>query len=195
MIIEARVLFKIVFMIILALTVYTGATSSDMFDSQVIEGNRFSTTTLDFSQQDTANNQPVSVLFNVTAIIPDGFRVEGVRVKNDGKMGFKYKVKTLQTSGDESLCSALQLTVLQEWQIKYQGNLLDFSYDSDLSSQKIDDFIYYLKLTSSSDSLKNKSCDFNFVFRSWKVYPDETGGFFDQEILTNHISSGTWVVN
>jgi len=193
--IDAKGLFKGIFMIILVLTVYTGATSSDLFDTQIIGGNRFSTTTLDFSHRDTANNQPVATLFNITGMIPSGFRVEGVRVKKDGKMGFRYKVSTVKTNGVDNFCRALELTVLQDWQIKYQGNLLDFSYDSDMRDKKIDDFIYYIKLTSNDVNLVNNSCDFNFVFKTWRVSPDEQGGFSDQEILNNHITSGFWAVN
>ena len=192
---NSKVLFKGIFLIILGLTIFTGATSSDMYDTQIIEGNRFSTTTLDFSQRDTSNNQPVSTLFNLTGIIPGGFKVEGVRVKKDGKMGFRYKISTVKTAGNDNFCEALELTILQDWQIKYQGSLLDFSYNSDMRDKKTDDFIYYVKLTDNNVSLVNTSCDFNFVFKTWKVDPDEQGGFFDQEILNNHITSGFWAIN
>lgn len=182
-------------MIFLVLTITTGTTSADLYDTQIISGNKFSATTLAFSHRDTANNSATSSLFNITGLIPGGFKVEGVRIHKDGKMSFKYRIKNVKTTGDDNFCGSLNLTVLKNWQTKYNGRLSDFILDADIGGNDIDDWIFYINLPNNDTVLINKTCDFNFVFRTWKNNPDETKGFFDQEILTNHITSGVWSQN
>jgi len=191
--INVRVIFKGTFILLLILTIFTGATSADLYDTEVVQGNKFSATTLAFSHRDTANNSPTSSLFNITGIIPGGFKVEGTRIQKDGKMSFKYRVKTVKTAGDDNFCGSLKLTVLKNWEIKYNDWLPNFVMDSNMGENKIDDWIFYITLPDNSAGLINKTCDFNFVFRTWRNEPEETKGFFDQEILTNHLTSGSWL--
>lgn len=193
MTIEAKTVFKGVFLTILALVVFTGATSADLFDTEIVSDNRFSATTLDFSHRDTANGNSNSQLFNITGLITGGFQVEGVRVKKDGLLDFNYKVIAVKTAGDELFCQALELTVLQNWQIKYQGKLIDLQLNSTIKPNGLDDWIFYLNLTHNEVSLTNKMCDFNVIFRSLKESQGGIGVFTDEEILLNHVSSGTWI--
>lgn len=179
---------------ILVMVVITGATSADLFVTQIIGKNKFSATTLDFSQRDTANNGSVSVLFNISGFVANGFKIEGVRVKKDGRENFKYRMNFVKTLGDDLLCRSLQLTVLQNWQIKYQGNLADFFLDSNIKENGLDDWIFYINLARNEIELMNKICDFNFVFKTYRLDPQKTEGFWDEEILTNHITSGVWTL-
>lgn len=189
---EAKSFFKGVFLLILALVLFTGVTSADLFDTEMVTGNRLTATTLDFSQRDSANGNYSSQLFNITGLIANGFQVEGVRVKKDGKLDFNYKIRVEKTAGDDLFCSALDLTVLQNWQIKYQGRLIDFQANSTIQPNGLDDWIFYLKLNYNENSLTNKICDFNLVFHSLKINEGGTSVFSDEEILANHVSSGMW---
>lgn len=193
--INVKPAFKGIFMLLLVLTISTGATSADLYDTEIVQGNKFSATTLAFSQRDTANNSPTSALFNITGILPGGFRVEGVRIQKDGKITFKYRTKTVKTAGADDFCQSLELTVLKNWQVRYSGRLTDFVMDSDIQDGKTDDWIFYITLSRNDAGLANETCDFNFVFRTWRDQPEETKGFFDQEIMTNHITSGSWLPN
>ena len=193
MTIEAKSLFKGIFLIILALVVFTGATSADLFDTEIVTDNKLTATTLDFSQRDTANENFNSQLFNITGLVSGGFQVEGVRVKKDGLLDFNYKITTVKTAGDDLFCSALELTVVQNWQIKYQGRAMDFQINSTIQPNGLDDWLFYLNLVHNEVSLTNKVCDFNFIFRSLKINEGGTSMFFDEEILLNHVSSGLWV--
>ena len=188
---NVRPAFKGIFILLLVLTICTGTTSADLYDTEIIQGNKFSATTLAFSHRDTANNSPTSSLFNITGILPGGFKVEGVRIQKDGNMTFKYQAKTVKTAGEDNFCGSLELTVLKDWKIKYNGKLTDFVMDSNMEEGKIDDWIFYIMLPNNDSGLINKTCDFNFVFRTYRNIPEETKGFFDQEIMTNHITSGS----
>jgi len=191
--IEIKTLFKWLFLIILVLVFSTGATSADLFVTKIASGNQLKTTTLDISQRDTATNVPSSVLFNISGLIPSGFKVETVRFKKDGKMGSKYHLSTIQTSGDNQLCNALQLMALQNWQaVRYQGKLLDFVQDSVIGESGFDDWIFSLSLSNNEVSITNKVCDFNLIFSTYRNDPSDHSGFYDEEVLTNHITSGTW---
>lgn len=192
--IESKTLLKVIFFIILVLTVITGATSADLFVTQIIGNNKFSATTLDFSNRDTATNDSASVLFNVSGFVTSGFKVQGVRVKKDGKENFRYRMQFAKTLGSDLLCQSLQLTVLKSWQIRYQGNLSDFFLDSEIRENGFDDWIFSINLVRNEIELTNKTCDFNFVFKTYRLDPQETPGFWDEEILTNHISSGVWAM-
>lgn len=192
--IEPKTLFKSLFFMILVLTVITGATSADLFVTKIIGNNKFSATTLDFSNRDTATNGFTSVLFNISGFVTSGFEVKGVRMKKDGKEDFEYKINFVKSLGDDSLCQALQLTVLQNWQIKYQGNLSDFTLNSNIKENGFDDWVFYINLARNEIELTNKICDFNFVFKTFRADPQKTVGFWDEEILTNHIASGTWTM-
>lgn len=193
--ISAKVTFKGIFLLLLVLTITTGTTSADLYDTQIVQGNKFSATTLAFSNRDTANNSPTSTLFNITGIIPGGFKIDGVRIYKDGKMSFKYRIKTVKTAGDDIFCQSLNITVLKNWQTKYTGKLGDFVLDSDMAENDIDDWIFYINLPHNGTDVVNKTCDFNFVFRTWKNEPEESKGFFDQEFLTNHVTSSSWSSN
>jgi len=192
--IEVKTLFKGIFLINLVLIILTGATSADLFVTQTISRNKFTATTIDFSERDTANNNPNSVLFDVSGLVAEGFKVEGVRIKKDGRENFKYRIIVTKTIGNDLFCQSLQLSVLQNWQIKYQGSLLDFSLDSVIKENGLDDWIFYINLANNDINLTHKVCDFDFIFRTYRNDPDKLSGFWDEEILTNHISSGVWTL-
>ncbi len=191
--VEIKTLFKAIFLIILVLTIVTQTTSADLFVTQIASGNKLTTTTLDFSNRDSATNNLNSILFNVSGFVAGGFEVKGVRLKKDGQMIFKYQATAIKTAGDDLLCNALVLTVLKNWQIKYQGSLLGLALESEISNGNFDDWVFHLGLENNDSSLTNKTCDFNFVFKTYRDSAgEEPSGFWDEEILGNHILSGIW---
>jgi hypothetical protein len=90
------------------------------------------------------------------------------------------------------LCGALELTVMQEWQKKYEGPLLNFSQDSIIDSEVPEDWVFFLSLNEKSLDLKNKSCQFELVFKTYRTDPESRAGFFAERKLTNSITSGSW---
>lgn len=195
MIVNLRTFFKAIFFLLLIVIIFSGVTSADIFDTEIIGNHKFSATTLDFSLVDTASNLPSSTLFNVSGLIPSGFEVIGVRTKKEGKTDFNYRIKTVKTAGSDNFCKALQLTVLQNWQIRYQGDLLPFSLDSNIKNNGLDDWIFYLVFFNNDKELINNVCDFNFVFNTYREGTPKDNGLFDEEIYFNHVSSGVWSVN
>jgi hypothetical protein len=61
-----------------------GPTNADFVFKKTIKNNQFSATTLDFSQLKTSNNSTVENLFNINGILPGGYQVNTLRIKNQG---------------------------------------------------------------------------------------------------------------
>jgi len=190
-----RFWFKVAYFCLSILVAFSGATDADISDSEVIENNVFSATTLDFAQRKTSNNLFISQLFNVTGIIPDGFEVAAIRIKKEGEMDFGYNIKGIKTLGDDSLCQNLSVVFVQDWIIKFDGLISNLNIDDRINDNGIDDWIILIRLDGSGQELTQKECQFDFVFSSWKSNPGDTKGFFDEEILTNRIISGNWAAN
>jgi hypothetical protein len=172
--------------------IHTQKTDADLVAERVVTDNRFTATTLSFSSRHTANNTTLETFFNTNGFLPNGFDVKGVRIKKEGKLNFKYKVRAVKTSGSDLLCGALELTVMQEWQKKYEGPLLNFSQDSIIDSEVPEDWVFFLSLNEKSLDLKNKSCQFELVFKTYRTDPESRAGFFAERKLTNSITSGSW---
>lgn len=170
----------------------TDYTDADLVDEETVINNRFTATTLAFSQRHTANNIRLGSLFNVSGFQPEGFDLEAVRIKKDGETDFKYRIKTIKKSGDDNFCNSLNLEVLQNWQIKYQENLLNLVLDNTIPSNGRDDWVFYIGLDNDDPSLKNKTCEFDLDFKTWRNNPEEESGFWDQRLLNNIIISGNW---
>jgi len=170
----------------------TNYTDADIFAERIVKKSKFSMSTLSFSQRHTANNTNISGLFSIYGILPDGFDVKAVRIKKDGQLYFKYRIKFIKTGGDDSFCNALNVRLWNRYTEKYQGRLVDFAVDSTISSNNSDDWIIFLSLDTDDKTLVNKSCDFNIDFRSWRNQPDETSGIFSHTVLGNNVTSGVW---
>lgn len=173
--------------------IVTAKTSADLFDEDIIRQNKLKMTTLALSQRNTANNNKIPSLFNISSIKPGGFSVGAVRITNDGQADFKYRLKTTFPGGLTTLCQALDVEVWQERETKFQGKLKDLVLDQNLNSQNRNNWIIFVKLDQNTANLKNTSCNFNFVFKTWVDNdPDLKKGFWDEKILTNTLTSGNW---
>lgn len=163
------------------------ATDADLTDQEMVIGNTFTATTLDFSPRHSANRQHISSFFNTTGFLPNGFDIRGLRLQNDGRSGFDYHLSFAKTIGDDILCSAFNLEISSGRETVYHGSLSDLNLNSHLDSDSRQDLIFYLSLSSADKSLANLTCDFNLIFTT-----PEGRGLSDQELLTNHLSSGVW---
>ncbi len=169
---------------------YSQFTDADLFDQEGVTQNSFAATTLDLSTLDTANESVKTLFFSVTGMIPQGFQVESVRLKNSGELEFPYTVSVAQTGGSTPLCQTLDVVVLQEWTPIFSGKLLNLQLSQQLTkTEKWEDLVFVIKLPSSDAALKNQTCSFNFTFSS--SLPGNS--FSDTESLQNTISTGTWV--
>ena len=186
---------RIAFFFMMSIILFSGATDADISDSEVATGNIFTATTLDITQNQTSNNLPVSSLFNVTSLIPGGFEIRTVRIKKAGKMDFNYRITASQTVGDDNFCQSLVIVLLQDWQIKYEGEIFELSLDDRINENGIDDWVVLVKLDNNNQALTEKECQFDIIFNTWKNDPYETNGFHDEEVITNRITSGNWVSN
>ena len=183
-------LFFVFFEVFLVTTSYTDA---DLTAERIVLQNKFATITINFFSQNTANNNPLTTLFRTTSVQPGGFDIGAVRVRNGVQKNIKYSLKTVKMNGDEGFCRALKLrTFHRDVSLKYDGSLMDYSATSSLSENALEDWIFLVGLDDSGAQLKNKSCEFNFVMRTYRDSPDETGGIFAERKVNNIISSGAW---
>ena len=169
----------------------TSPTSADIFDEVSIRPNKLESTTLAFSERHSATNERISFLFTISGFIPSGFDVKGIKLKKDGKMNFKYRISAVKQSGDDDFCTALKIKLISPWETAFEGPLLALSTDRTINSTGVDNWIIYLERPSNTENLKNKTCNFDIIMKSWRVLPDEQTGFWDREILHSTVSSAS----
>lgn len=190
--VKVKIIFGFLFLVYILL-VNTQYTDADLFAERMVQHNRFSITTLDFSARHSANSGSVSYIFRTIGLQPGGFDLGAVRIKKEGQLDFKYRLKVTKTSGDDSFCSALNVQVLQKnLTSKYQGKLMNLSIDSNITDNVLEDWIFFISLDDKNGALQNKICEFNLDFKTWHNQPDEKSGIYAQRILNNVISSGNW---
>ena len=187
--IKRLALFLMLLYIFLIATSYTDA---DIFAERVVSHNKFSALTLDFSTRNSFNNSLTTSLFHSLGIQPGGFDLGAVRIKAETEAKFRYRLKTVETNGDDAFCRRLQVKVLDRNFFEvFSGSLLDLSFTARFTDADPRDFIFFISLDDQDPSLKNKICEFNFDFRTYRP-PDETGGIFAERLIGNVISSGSW---
>lgn len=169
------------------------AISGYFSDSEVSQGNNFSASSLYFNLSDTSNNPISSPLFDIAGMQPSDSQTKQVRVTKGGLEDFKYNITFSKNSGDDILCSALQIEAKLEGVTLYSGSLTSISLlPVPTISSSYDDLEFKITLPDGSSALKNKTCSFNLVFEGWQTNSDGAWGFSDTHSLTNNISSGTW---
>ncbi len=177
---------KIIFFIYIYFLVSADKTDADFVDRETIRNHQFQATTLDFSNRKTSNQYPISNLFEISGLIPNGFGVASVRIKKDGEMDFNCNIKSEQTSGLNEACKALKLKVMNNWQFIYQGALSEFDLDVFVDNKK--DLIFIVSYDQGS--YNGEYCAFDLNFKTWLESKEEKGGFYHEQTLHNHISFG-----
>jgi len=177
-------------MVLLATARFTDA---DFLDREDIFDNVFQALTLDFSNLNTANLTEKSLLFNIFGLQPSGFTLESVRIKQQAELGFTYQVVVEQTIGNPALCQALQLRVMRDWQVLYEGSLMGFNYSSSLASDDTwQDLVFMLSLPAQAPpDLANQTCGFNMYVTT--LSGEQGSPFTDQEVLTSQVQTGSWL--
>lgn len=184
--IKSILIFLIFLFIFLVNTHYTDA---DIFAERIVRENRFSMTTLDFSTRHSASHNPTSYLFHITGLQPGGFDVGAIRIKKEGKLGFKYHIKAVKTSGDNEFCNALNIQVLQrDLTSKFEGKLMSLSVDSEINDATPEDWIIFIGLDEEAVQ-HGKICEFNLNFKNWRSEPGEGKGIYAERVLNNTVSS------
>ena len=182
-------LVKLSLFLIAVFSAYTQFTDADLFDQEEVQNNYFEATTLDFSTHDTANELSKSLLFSVTGMIPTGFQVETVRIKNTGKLEFPYSISVQKTAGSDVFCQSLEAVIMQDWTPVYSGSLLNLTFSGELAAEeKWEDLVFVAKFNATDAALKNQTCAFNISFAS----QIQDSHFSDTEVLQNTIASGAW---
>ncbi|NCN82648.1 MAG: hypothetical protein GW947_01650 [Candidatus Pacebacteria bacterium] len=171
---------------------FSQVTDADLLDREEVTANIVRATTLDFSNRDTANETGKSLFFSVQGLIPTGFQVESVRIKNEGELAVSYELSATQTAGDTDFCNALQLRVMSDWQTEYSGSLLGLSFDATVLEGQKGDLVFVVSLDDTSNSLTNDTCAFNIRVASKQVAGGAVVRFSDEEILQNQVTAGTW---
>jgi hypothetical protein len=191
---NGRTRFILLFLVFLEVfLVTTSYTDADLSAERIVLQNKFTTITINFFSQNTANNNPLTTLLRTSSMQPGGFDVGAIRVRNGVQKDLKYSLKTVKVNGDDTFCRALTLrTFHRDLSVKYDGSLMDYTVSSTLSDTVPEDWILLIGLDDAGEQLKNKSCEFNFVMRTYRDSPDETGGIFAERKVNNIISSGTW---
>ena len=167
---------------------FSDSTDADLFVTKTVAKNVWAATTLDFSKRDTANNQPTISLFNVINMIPGGFQVNSLRIKNEGKSKFLYYLSTKQISGDKNLYDGLNIRIMNNWVTKYDGQLKDVDISMECGDN--DDWILVLQLNKDVQDLSQKELRFNFVLRTSREIQKK--GFFVEGEIENYVSTGIW---
>ncbi|PIY80494.1 MAG: hypothetical protein COY80_02645 [Candidatus Pacebacteria bacterium CG_4_10_14_0_8_um_filter_42_14] len=181
-------------LIVSVVLLFAQATDADLLDREQIGPNIVRASTLDFVNLDTANETGKSLLFSIQGLVPTGFQVESVRIRNEGELDFQYSVSVFKTAGDDALCSALKFHVLSNWTTKYDSGLLSLSYVANLDKDESQDLVFSLGLEDTSESLIGLNCAFNLVVNSVQETANGTMRFYDQEVLQSQVTAGVWTV-
>lgn len=168
-------------------------TSADLTAQRTVKTNHLRATTLSLVEKHSASFVSLSTLFNTTGYLPGGFDLRAVKLVKDGELSFKYQFKAEAENDPAELCRSFTLRALKNWSQVYDGELLDFSAEATIPDSGSDDWIFVLSFPGGGDNLKNTSCSFNLVARTFRNNPDEPlVGFWSRKALINIITTGGW---
>lgn len=169
---------------------FSGSTDADLLVNKTVPSNVWAATTLDFSNKDTANNQETSSLFDVNGLLPEGFQVKSVRIKNEGKMSFSYLLTSEQTGGDQNLYKQLRIKIMKNWVVKYDGAVETMKIQMDEKDMNSDDWIMFLSVYGNDENMVQKETRFNILFKTGSTDPKK--GFYVEKKLENRVLMGIW---
>ena len=171
----------------------TGRTSADLTAQRTVHNSHFKATTVNLSNQNTANLTSISTLFSTTGFVPGGFDIKSIKIASTGEQNFKYAIKVESLDQTSILCQKFSLQVMKNWTEIYNGPLLSFQGTSTIPDSGNEDWILVLKLTENDNVIKNTNCAFNFIARTWKSDPNEDlRGLWSKKLLANFVTTGSW---
>ncbi len=140
--------------------------------------NSFESSSLDIAVLDADNFTPKITFASSSERV--------VRVKNVGKMDFKYNVYATNFS-DADFCQSLDLEVYYNGALLASSSLEGFNLNNlKLLRGKEDLFDFKLRF-NNENSLSSSTCEFDFVFNAFAG--NGVGGFSDEEFLHNMAQS------
>lgn len=150
-------------------------------DTEASETNTFAASSLDFSLNSSSDFAP--------EVDEDNDALRDISVLNNGTLGFKYSVKTVNETG--ALCDGLELRASLDGGTPIVEPLSTFEIGPfDFSS--LEDWDFKAKLTLDSPELEEETCSFNFEYFGWQK--NSLGqlsiGFSDTETITNTVRAG-----
>lgn len=176
-------------MAMVAFNLWTEMTDADLSVEKVVADNRLRATTLELGSQNTVNNQPANLWFQTVGLIPGGFDVRSVKIKNTGELDYKFIGTYQQIGGSEMACGQLEIKLVTLLgAVKYQGKINQFSWEAELKSGEEEKLIGILM--PSGGGGQNLACQFDLVFKTKRVNQGESGGFRDEKRLTNLVTLG-----
>lgn len=186
-------LSKIVFLMFSFGLILTNSTDADFIDKKIIADNKMSATTLNFVNTDTATNLPITTLFNIEGIVPGGFQVNAIRLKNEGQSNLYNKITTEIIGGDTNFCQSLDVDLNYDEQTSFKGKLVDLSNESPaLNPNTQSDWIVFIRFNKNDTNLQNKSCQFNLVFNGYNKTASQLSGLKYKKIISSNVTSGSW---
>lgn len=181
-------MIRIWFLVLMFSFILIKPTNADFVFTKSIKNNQFSATTLDFSQLKTTNDSIIQNLFTIDNILPDGYQVNTLRIKNQGQSNLTYNISFQKTSGDDNFCRNLQVNFSKNNQSFYQGNLVDLNLSNSFNpDQKFDDWLITLKLNQNYLNTQPSSCQFNFVILGFNQDINQKSGFEYQQTISNSV--------
>lgn len=178
---------KILFLLIFVTIIFsqTDSTSADLSDKESSVGNTLKATTLAFSTRNTFNESIISQSFSTYGLVSSGFDIRAIRIKKEGELSTLYNLSAQKTSGDDSVCNALKISIMQNNKFIYTGGITSLNLNSNITESP-DDWIIFIGLSNYSDSLKSKTCNFNFNFMT--NISGQEKGFYDSHSIANNIT-------
>lgn len=169
-----------------------GRTLGFFNDTESSSDNMFGAGSVDFSLEDITDWDPVE---NALGLFPEDTVSRDARIKNEGTLGFAYKVRFEEISENSPLCDELLLDARMEGVSQYSGPLPDFLSGEFTYATSTDDWSFEVTLPGgASYDLQEQSCEFSFVFEGVQEGMPFGEGFGDKEMVDNTLSSGVWSV-
>lgn len=187
------VLSKIIFLLFSLGLISTSSTDADFIDKKMVTDNKMSATTLSFINTNTVTNAPVTTLFNINGIVPGGFKVDAVRLKNEGQSNLYNRITSEIVGGDINFCQALEIEMTFNEQSSFKGKLMELSNETPaLNPNTQSDWIVFIKFNNSSPELQNKLCQFNLVFNGYNKTTSQLTGLKYKKVISSNVTSGSW---
>ncbi|MCW1949685.1 MAG: hypothetical protein KIH89_004580 [Candidatus Shapirobacteria bacterium] len=183
-------MLRFLFLILVFSLMLIKPTNADFVSRKSIQNNQFTATTLDFSRLKTTNESNLETLFNIDQLLPGGYQVNTLRIKNQGQSELKYNISFQKISGDDNFCRHLQINLSKNNQIFYQGYLVDLNLNDSFSKNlNFTDWLITLSLDQNYLSNQKSSCQFNLIILGFNQDINQKSGFEYQQIISNNIFS------
>ena len=180
-----------------------GSTYAFYQDDATSEDNSMDAISLDMEfDSDSDSFEPDEEFYPGTVLNRVGY------VKNNGQLPFIYSQEFQFISGEQDLCSELNLRVTYEYEDdgeaeeieKYDGDLVDFEitgaededlqHPNDSSDDNPHKYNYEITVPLDLDEdLADKSCNFNILGSAWMEGFSVGEAYWDQEVLSQGLTT------